>query len=52
MFDAEAENVIAQLQAIGVEIGSKEANNYVDTSVIEDLNIEIKSVNSPQQFVV
>jgi len=34
---AGAKNVIAQLQAIGVEVGSKDVNDYVDTSVIESL---------------
>jgi len=29
--------VIAQLQAIGMEVGSKNVNDYIDTSIIEDL---------------
>lgn len=34
---AGANNVIAQLQALGVEVGSKDVNDYVDMSVIESL---------------
>jgi NitT/TauT family transport system substrate-binding protein len=34
---AGANNVIAQLQAIGIEVGSKNVNDYVDLSIIEDL---------------
>ena len=34
---AGANNVIAQLQAIGLEVGSKNVGDYVDTSIIEGL---------------
>jgi NitT/TauT family transport system substrate-binding protein len=34
---AGANNVIAQLQAIGLEVGSKDANDYVDLSIIDGL---------------
>jgi NitT/TauT family transport system substrate-binding protein len=34
---AGANNVIAQLQAIGLEVGSKNVNDYVDLSIIEGL---------------
>ena len=34
---AGAQNVIAQLQAIGLEVGSKNVNDYLDTSIIEGL---------------
>lgn len=34
---AGAENVIAQLQAIGLEVGSKNVNDYVDLSIIDGL---------------
>jgi NitT/TauT family transport system substrate-binding protein len=32
-----ARNVIAQLQAIGLEVGSKDVNDYVDLSIIQGL---------------
>lgn len=34
---AGANNVIAQLQAIGVDVGSKNATDYVDTGIIQNL---------------
>ena len=34
---AGAKNVIAQLQAIGIEVGSKEVGDYVDTGIIQSL---------------
>ena len=34
---AGAKNVIAQLQAIGIEVGSKDVNDYLDMSIIQDL---------------
>lgn len=34
---AGANNVIAQLQSIGIEVGSKNVNDYVDLSIIDDL---------------
>jgi NitT/TauT family transport system substrate-binding protein len=34
---AGANNVIAQLQAIGLEVGSKNVNDYVDLSIVEGL---------------
>ena len=34
---AGANNVIAQLQAIGLEVGSKNVNDYIDLSIIEGL---------------
>jgi NitT/TauT family transport system substrate-binding protein len=34
---AGANNVVAQLQAIGLEVGSKNVNDYVDLSIIEGL---------------
>jgi NitT/TauT family transport system substrate-binding protein len=37
---AGANNVIAQLQAIGVEVGSKDVNDYVDTSIIDNLKYD------------
>ena len=37
---AGAENVIAQLDAVGTEIGSKNVDDYLDTSIIEGLKKE------------
>ena len=34
---AGANNVIAQLQAIGIEVGNKNVDDYVDLSIIEGL---------------
>jgi NitT/TauT family transport system substrate-binding protein len=34
---AGAQNVIAQLQIIGLQVGSKDVNDYVDLSIIKDL---------------
>jgi NitT/TauT family transport system substrate-binding protein len=34
---AGAQNVIAQLQAIGLEVGSKNVNDYLDSSIIDGL---------------
>jgi hypothetical protein len=34
---AGANNVIAQLQAIGLQVGSKDVNDYVDLSIIQRL---------------
>jgi hypothetical protein len=32
-----AKNVIAQLQAIGIEVGSKNVDDYLDLSIIQKL---------------
>ena len=32
-----AQNVLAQLEAIGTEIGSKDVNNYLDLSIVQKL---------------
>ena len=32
-----AKNVIAQLQAIGIEVGSKDVNDYLDLSIVQGL---------------
>ncbi len=37
---AGAENVIEQLQAIGIAVGSKNVDDYIDTSIIEGLKKE------------
>jgi NitT/TauT family transport system substrate-binding protein len=49
---AGANNVIAQLQAIGLEVGSKNVNDYVDLSIIEGLKKDGYFVEMAKAFPI
>jgi hypothetical protein len=49
---AGANNVIAQLQAIGLEVGSKNVNDYVDSTIIDGLKKDGYFVEMAKAFPV